>query len=111
LNWCCAFRFSWGLTWQRIFCLALSSLLFLTNSVVVTTGYLNSNHFQYHRICKLKKTLKSNAPTDKIFVCNKRAAGKIFFERTAPKTKSYQRKCAVGKIFWPNPNWCFVLLM
>ena len=47
LNWCCAICTSRGLIWQRICYLTLFLWLFLTNSVVVITEYLNLNQFQY----------------------------------------------------------------
>jgi len=60
LNWCCAICISRGLIWQMICYLTLSSLMFLTNIVVVITELLNSNHFQYQWIGKLKEGTERN---------------------------------------------------
>jgi len=62
LNWCCAICMSRCLIWQRIFTLTLSPLMFLTNSVVVITEFVDLKYVQYQWIGKVKNTLKSNAP-------------------------------------------------
>jgi len=55
----------------------MSSLMSLTNSVVVITEFLNSK-FQYQSIGKLKEGTEIKWPMDKIFE-KKSAAGKIFW--------------------------------
>jgi len=52
--------------------------MFLTNSVVVITEFLYSNHFQYQWIGKLKEGTEMKWHMDKILVTKKSAAGKNF---------------------------------
>jgi len=59
----------------------------LKHSVVVITECLNSNHLQYQRIGKPKKTLKSNAPQTRFLNVKKSGGGKIFCGKTAPQAK------------------------
>jgi len=110
-NWCCAICVSRGLIWQRICYLTLSSLMFLTNSVIVITEFLSSNHFQYQWIGKVKKTQKSNAPQTSFLCVKKSAAGKIFLWKIAPQTKLIKENAPQVRCFWLNPNGYCVLLM
>jgi len=58
------------------FNLTISSLLFLTNSAVVTTEFeIESFSIPLNR--QTKENAKIKCPTDKIFVCLKSAADKI----------------------------------
>jgi len=67
--------------------LTLSSLLFLTKSVVVITEYLNSNDFQYQRIGKLKKLLESNPPLTRFLYAKKSTEARYFPEQNALQAK------------------------
>jgi len=68
---------------QRMCYSTPASLLFFTNIVVWIPEYLNSNHFEYQWIGKLrlKRKLKSNAPQTKKLRVTKSAAGNIFLRR------------------------------
>ena len=65
-NWTGVVQFVSHEVW-RICYLTLSSSMFLTNSVVVITEFLNSNHFQYQWIGIPSKTLTSNASQTRFF--------------------------------------------
>jgi len=55
--------------------------------IVVITGYLNSNHFQFQRIGKPNKKLKSNAPRTRFFVKKNAPNAGFLCEKNALQAK------------------------
>ena len=108
-NWTGVVRFVCHEVWsdKRFFIRHFLHLMFLTNSVIVITDFLNSNHFQYQWIGKVKKTPKSDGPWTRFLFKEKAPQARFWCEKTAPREKMRGRQDFFDWILMDTLSfWC-----